>query len=98
MDFEMKQPSEAATNSHPKINDKVTKKPKKFKKEGKEDDDLGLTTCGFGSFRPAWLQFFATPLWFLVNISFVGICQGMASGLIYTVMNTLEKRYPKKIF
>lgn len=81
VDIEMK-PVEAA-NGH--------KKPKNSVKT--EENDLALTTCGFGSFRPQWLQFFATPLWFLVNISFVGICQGMAGSLIYTVMNTLEKRF-----
>ena len=51
-----------------------------------------MTSCGIGSFRPKWMQVFATPVWFLVNISFVGICQGMAGSLIFTVMNTLEKR------
>ena len=57
-----------------------------------EDENLTMTSCGIGSFRPKWMQVFATPVWFLVNISFVGICQGMAGSLIFTVMNTLEKR------
>ena len=64
-------------------------------KDEDDDDDANseLTSCGFGSWRPKWLQRFATPVAFLVNISLVGIVQGIASALFYSTANTLEKRY-----
>lgn len=56
-------------------------------------EDPHLTSCGLGSWRPKWLQVFAHPVVFLVNICVVGVVQGMAGSMVYSNMNTVEKRY-----
>ena len=56
-------------------------------------DDESLTTCGIGSWRPKFLQRYATPIWFLVNMSLVGTIQGMTGPLFLSSISTLEKRY-----
>ena len=58
-----------------------------------DPDEDQLTSCGMGAWRPRWLQSFANPIAFLVNICVVGIVQGVASALFYSTANTLEKRY-----
>ncbi|KAH9403607.1 hypothetical protein TYRP_014791 [Tyrophagus putrescentiae] len=50
-------------------------------------------TCGIGGWQPAWLQFFASPLFFLINISLVGIIQAMTGPLYGSTMSTFEKRF-----
>lgn len=61
-------------------------------KKSQEDEETVDTTCGIGSWRPPWLQFFASPLFFLINISLVGIIQAMTGPLYASSMSTFEKR------
>ncbi|KAJ6218400.1 hypothetical protein RDWZM_009557 [Blomia tropicalis] len=58
-----------------------------------EIDDPTLTSCGMGSWRPKWLQVFANPVVFLINMSLVGTIQGMTGPLFISSISTLEKRY-----
>lgn len=57
------------------------------------EDDPALTSCGMGSWRPDWLQVFANPIVFLINMSLVGTIQGMTGPLFFSSISTLEKRY-----
>lgn len=65
-------------------------------KKSNEDENVVDTTCGIGSWRPEWLQFFASPLFFLINISLVGIIQAMTGPLYASSMSTFEKRQVKR--
>ena len=56
-------------------------------------DDYNLSSCGLGSWRPQWIQFFASPLFFLINFSIVGIIQAMTGTYFIGSMSTLEKRF-----
>lgn len=58
-----------------------------------EDDDPRLTSCGLGSWRPQWLQLFASPVFFMINFSLIGVIQGMTGTYFVGSMSTLEKRY-----
>nr|CAD7452207.1 unnamed protein product [Timema tahoe] len=57
------------------------------------------TSCGLGSFRPHWLQRFATTRWFLVVYTFLGVVQSMSFSYTSSTITTLEKRFkiPSKI-
>ena len=57
------------------------------------EDDPALTSCGMGSWRPVWLQIFANPLIFVINMSIVGTIQGMTGPLFFSSISTLEKRF-----
>ena len=49
----------------------------KNEKEGDGDvDNSRLTSCGIGAWRPAWLQKFASPVYFMWVMGMVGIIQG----------------------
>jgi hypothetical protein len=51
-------------------------------------------TCGLGPcFRPAWLQKFATPRFFLIVYGLLGTIQAMAYIYFVATLNTLEKRF-----
>ena len=67
-------------------------KQKSFSKD-EPDDDYALTSCGMGSWRPKWLQRFASPVYFLINMSLVGTIQSMSGPLFFSSISTLEKRY-----
>ena len=61
---------------------------------GDDDDaDHENTSCGIGSWRPAWLQFFASPMFFLINLGLVGVIQGMTGTIFFSSMSTFEKRF-----
>ncbi|XP_054713046.1 solute carrier organic anion transporter family member 74D-like [Uloborus diversus] len=51
------------------------------------------TTCGIGSFRPQWIQSWATPKMFLLFFAITGVVQGMFFAYRIGVLSTLEKRY-----
>ena len=65
------------------------------KAEAKLEDDYDEyeTKCGLGDWHPDWLQFFATPKFFLINFSLVAILQGAYFTYLIGSMSTLEKRY-----
>jgi len=67
--------------------------PEGAKEKVGKDEDESLTSCGFGSWRPAHLQRFATPVWFLVSMSLVGVIQSTTGPLFFAGISTLEKRY-----
>ena len=51
-------------------------------------------TCGLGPcFRPAWLQKFATPRFFLIVYGLLGTIQAMAYIYFVATLTTLEKRF-----
>ncbi|XP_054156342.1 solute carrier organic anion transporter family member 74D-like [Oppia nitens] len=58
-----------------------------------DTDDPKLTACGIGSWRPQWLQVFASPLFFMINFAAIGIIQGMTGAYFIGSMSTLEKRF-----
>lgn len=85
-------------NDHHSLSSVVTKtldseNDSKRTKESEEEDDPDLTSCGIGSWRPQWLQVLNNPLYFLINICVIGVIQSMAGSMIYSTMNTVEKRY-----
>nr|CAD7399809.1 unnamed protein product [Timema cristinae] len=57
------------------------------------------TSCGLGSFRPDWLQRFASTRWFLVVYTFLGVVQSMSFSYTSSTITTLEKRFkiPSKV-
>ena len=63
------------------------------KAEAKLEDDDYETKCGLGSWYPEWLQFFATPKMFLINLSIVGILHSAYFTYLIGSVSTLEKRY-----
>lgn len=65
------------------------------KVEEEEDDDEvdHLTTCGIGSWRPKWMQVFASPFFFMLNLGLVGVIQGMTGTIFFSSISTLEKRF-----
>ncbi|CAG2117913.1 unnamed protein product, partial [Medioppia subpectinata] len=58
-----------------------------------DEEDSTLTTCGFGRWRPRWLQVFATPVWFTLNFGLIGIIHGMIGTYFIGCMGDLEKRF-----
>ena len=61
--------------------------------QDKHDEDEHDTTCGIGSWRPKWLQFFASPMFFLINLCLIGVIQGTTGTIFFSSMSTLEKRF-----
>ena len=57
------------------------------------NDDNQEFSCGFGSWRPQWLQKYASPKVFLVNFSLLAIVQGASFTYLIGSITTLEKRY-----
>jgi hypothetical protein len=55
-----------------------------------KENDL---SCGFGHWRPKWLQKLAKPEIFLINFSLVAIFQGATFTYLIGSLSTLEKRY-----
>jgi hypothetical protein len=50
-------------------------------------------SCGFGYWRPKWLQKLAKPEIFIINFSLVAIFQGATFTCLIGSLSTLEKRY-----
>ena len=50
-------------------------------------------TCGLGSWRPEWLQMFATPQFFMLNFSIIAVIQGSYFSYLIGCSSTLEKRF-----
>ncbi|XP_067138901.1 solute carrier organic anion transporter family member 74D-like [Centruroides vittatus] len=57
------------------------------------DEDKSNLQCGFGKWRPKWLQRFAKPSAFLISFSLLGIVQGAYYAYLIGVISTIEKRY-----
>lgn len=57
--------------------------------EGEYEDN----TCGLGSWRPAWLQPFASPQFFMLNFSIIAVIQGSYFSYLIGCSSTLEKRF-----
>lgn len=57
------------------------------------DDNEEDTLCGFGGWKPAWMQRFATPQFFVLNFSIVAVLQGALFTYLVSIVSTLEKRY-----
>lgn len=58
-----------------------------------EPGDPNLTKCGIGNWRPGWLQVFANPIAFLINLCLVNMFQLMSASIFYGTMSTLERRF-----
>lgn len=71
----------AFSQNEPTFDDNITE-------AGQEGD-----SCGIGTWRPQWMQLFATPLFFMINMAVVGIIQGMTSSLFFSSISTFERRY-----
>ncbi|CAG2105376.1 unnamed protein product [Medioppia subpectinata] len=56
-------------------------------------NDQVVTTCGLGSWRPEWLQVFATPFWFAIVYALIGVVQTMSTTYLIAVLTTVEKRF-----
>lgn len=56
------------------------------------DDDPDYR-CGFGQFRPDWLQRFATPRIYGLVFGFLGISQGAFRAYMVGTLSTVEKRF-----
>lgn len=50
-------------------------------------------TCGLGSWRPKWLQPFASPKFFMLNFSIIAVIQGSYFSYLIGCSSTLEKRF-----
>lgn len=49
--------------------------------------------CGIGSWRPQFMQRFATAKWFLIIFSLLAVLQGALFTYLVGIMSTLEKRF-----
>lgn len=58
-----------------------------------EDENNRDNMCGLGSWRPARLQFFTDPLFFMINFSIVAVIQGSYFSYLIGCSSTLEKRF-----
>ena len=65
----------------------------RLRRQKQLQDDHEDTSCGIGSWRPEWLQFFASPKFFLINLGLVGIIQGCTGTIFFSSISTFEKRY-----
>ncbi|CAG2102309.1 unnamed protein product, partial [Medioppia subpectinata] len=61
-------------------------------KNDNQDDHI-VTTCGLGSWRPGWLQVFATPFWFAIVYALIGVVQTMSTTYLIAVLTSVEKRF-----
>ena len=77
----------------PKEKPKTKRKTTSFSVQEAEEDDPRLTSCGLGSWRPQWLQMFASPVFFMINFALIGVIQGMTGTYFVGSMSTLEKRF-----
>ncbi|XP_072764571.1 solute carrier organic anion transporter family member 74D [Anoplolepis gracilipes] len=57
-----------------------------------EFDDADIS-CGWGPFRPQWLQYFATKQAFLVTFCLTWVLQGMYYTYFVSVITTIEKLF-----
>lgn len=64
-------------------------------KHNNEDDEFEYedNTCGLGSWRPQWLQRFASLKFFMLNFSFIAVIQGSYFSYLIGCTTTLEKRF-----
>ncbi|KAJ2940741.1 hypothetical protein O0L34_g14852 [Tuta absoluta] len=61
--------------------------------DGPSAEDKSLR-CGWGVFRPKWLQRFRTAKWALFWLCWAGAIQGMVvNGFVNVVITTIEKRF-----
>lgn len=72
----------------------ITKECADTAKEIPGNEDEEDLTCGYGTYRPKWMQVFNTPQALLVFLSFAGFVQGfIVNGVINVNMSTLERRF-----
>ena len=64
-----------------------------YEVDQEEEDDSRTMVCGVGSYRPQWLQHFATARFFAINFCVVGILQGAFYTFMVGIISTLEKRF-----
>ncbi|XP_054163874.1 solute carrier organic anion transporter family member 74D-like [Oppia nitens] len=57
-----------------------------------KEEDVDVM-CGWGEWRPQWLQRFGTPVWYMVFSNILGIIQGAMGMYGIGVMTTIEKRF-----
>ncbi|KAH8021913.1 hypothetical protein HPB51_018762 [Rhipicephalus microplus] len=60
------------------------------------NDDAGNARdylCGTGSFRPQWMQAFATPKWYAIVLAVLGTCQGAYRMYLTGTLSTIERRF-----
>ena len=58
-----------------------------------DEERAHLTSCGIGSWRPEWMQLFASPGFFMINMALIGVIQGMTGTMFFSSISTFEKRY-----
>ena len=76
-------------DSFPKMSSKYKSRPLSVPQLSPSVDLL----CGIGSWRPKWLQVFATTKMFMFIFGMIGILQGAAFTYMIGSITTLEKRY-----
>lgn len=79
----------SSATSHDKIPHKSTPTSDRGTKVIEYEDN----TCGLGSWRPEWLQMFATPQFFMLNFSIIAVIQGSYFSYLIGCSSTLEKRF-----
>lgn len=52
-----------------------------------------INSCGFGGWRPKFLQKFATTRWFIFVYGLLGTVQAMSFVYFIATLTTLEKRF-----
>jgi len=67
--------------------------PRSVSDAGKADADDLTTTCGLGSWRPSWLQRFATPQAYIVVFAIAGFFGPMVSSYLNAVLSNIERRF-----
>ena len=63
------------------------------KQRVEEVDNTRTTSCGLFSYRPPWLQRFATPHCYIALYSTIGILLGVTFAYLTVVLSTIEKRF-----
>lgn len=71
-----------------------------YYEKGKMEQELDTgeedTICGFGCFKPRWIQKYATPRAYLILFSIIGVIHGCYYPYVTSILSTLEKRYAFK--
>jgi hypothetical protein len=51
------------------------------------------TTCGLFSWRPRWMQRFASPKYYIIVFSIVGLLGPMVFSYLSIALSTIERRF-----
>ncbi|XP_068238435.1 solute carrier organic anion transporter family member 74D-like [Palaemon carinicauda] len=76
-----------------KLSKEQLKKQKEVEQILHNEDDTNETRCGFGFFKPKWLQYLAKKEMYILVYCLTGMTHGMFFTYTVSVLSTIEKRF-----